>query len=119
MLPPNCDGELRTPKYAFAKAEDPIVALVEHAHCPPLGLHIPGVLRVVLKVLTPAAIIPLDAEGDFQVVGEVGDLARLRSATLITYRRGRAVARGHLGKLDRERFERGLRLNFRYDKHYL
>ena len=119
VLPPNCGGELKTPKYSFAKADDPIVALVGHAHCPPLGLHIPGVLRVVLKVLTPAAVVLLDAEGVFQVVGEAGELAKLRSAIRVTYKRGAATAHGHLGKLDRERFEKGLRLNFKYDKYYL
>ncbi|MEM0278239.1 hypothetical protein [Pyrobaculum sp.] len=119
VLPPNCNGDLKTPKYAFAIAEDPIVALVEYAYCPPLGLHVPGTLRITLRGLTPMKIIPLDVEGNFQAVGDLADLAKLRNATLVTYKKGKATVRGYLGKLDRERFEKGLRLNFKYAEYLL
>jgi len=119
VFPPHCDGELKTPKYAFVRAEDPILSLVEYAHCLPVGFHIPGALRVAVRGLTPVKSVLLDVEGVFQILGELRDVVRLRSASVITYRRGILTVRGHLGKLDRERFEKGLRLNFKTGQYVI
>ncbi|MGC9052233.1 MAG: hypothetical protein ACP5J3_15050, partial [Pyrobaculum sp.] len=69
VLPPHCGGDLKTPRYAFARAEDPVEGLVRFAYCPYVGLHVPGAARVLLKGVSVAGVVSLDVEGVFEVVG--------------------------------------------------
>lgn len=119
VLPPHCNGDLKTVDYVFVKVEDPILALVEHASCNPLGIHIPGSLRITLRGIAPVKIFPLDVEGVFEVRGELKDVMKLSGALQITYKRGLITIRGHLGKLDKERFNKKLVLNFKTSNHII
>ncbi|MCU7786942.1 hypothetical protein ODS41_03235 [Pyrobaculum sp. 3827-6] len=114
VLPPHCGGDFKTPRYAFAPAEDPVEGLVRYAHCPYVGLHIPGVLRILMRGFAIVKIVPIYGDGAAEVIGPLEDVVKLQSARYIRYKPpDRISAMGALERLDRERFDKGLRLNFK------
>ena len=113
VLPPSCAGDLKTPKFVLADVEDPVEGLVRFAYCPYVGLHVPGAVRVLLKGVSVAGVVSLDVEGVFEVVGPLNDVIKLRSARVVKLKGGRVYVGGYLGRLDRERFSKGLGVNFR------
>ena len=118
-LPPSCGGDLLTPKLAYVKVDDPLEGLVRFAYCPAKAIHLPGVLHVVLRGLRVAVLVPAFGDVRVEVLGELREAAKLRSARRVTYASGRIYVEGSLERLDVERFKYGIALNFKVGKAYM
>ena len=118
-LPPNCGGDLITPKLAYVKVDDPLEGLVRYAYCPAKAIHLPGVLHVVLRGLKAIALIPAYGDVRVEALGGLPEAVKLRSARRVAYARGRLYVEGPLERLDVERFKYGVALNFKVGKAYM
>ncbi|ACB40083.1 hypothetical protein [Pyrobaculum neutrophilum] len=119
VLPRRCGAGFTTPRYSYVFEEDPLVGLVRYAHCPPIGLHVPGVAQYRLRGLGVAEAIPVAGDGPLVIIGAPHDALSLRSAVVVRAVRGRIEAVGPADKIDLERFRRRIPVNLRLGRRYL